>query len=378
MDEKKERFGWWKRKTTIGKVCFIISMIILIAALIAFFLFMDCRKVFGNEFANAWIGEEAESGWQVMAISMGSGAKKWGITFAVLIGSIIFIFLGNVITHLFDGASRKTKTLASLIRSLNKYIVFIVALCIILVVWGVDVIGIIAGVGVLTLVIGLGCQTLIQDIVSGVFIVVDDYFAVGETVIIDGFRGTVTEVGLKTTKLQDYGGNIKSITNSSITTVVNMSRLKSLASVTISVSYNEDVEHVEALILDRIEKIKKEVPAIIDGPWYKGIDAINASCIDFLIICFVSEADRFQVTRDLKREFYLMCKENDIQIPYPQVSVNQALDENRVKASKEELAIALEHQKQLRGVDVKKKKKKLDLSKQLKESIEKSKYDLDM
>ena len=245
-----------------------------------------------------------------------------------------------------------------------------------------DVIGIVAGVGILTLIIGLGCQSLIQDVISGMFIVFDDYFAVGDTVIIDGFRGTIIDVGLKTTKLQDFGGNIKSITNSSILTVVNMSRLRSVASVTLSVSYNEDVERVEALIINEIEELKKKIPNIIDGPWYKGIDNITASSIDFLVLAFVSEDNRFQVTRDLKREFYLLFKKNNVQIPYTQVTVNPEDDKNRQKASPEEVLVALKEQKKLRGIkDEEPPKKKKDVKataiKKVKESLKKTQEELE-
>ena len=291
---------------------------------------------------------------------------------------VTIIFIATFITHLFDNKSRKAKTISSLVRSLIKYVVILALICIILVVWGVDVIGIIAGVGILTLIIGLGCQTLIQDVISGLFIVFDDYFAVGDTVIIDGFRGTIIDVGLKTTKLQDFGGNIKSITNSSILTVVNMSRLRSVVSVTLSVSYNEDVERVEAIILKEIEELKKKVPNIVDGPWYKGIDNISASSIDFLVLCFVMEENRFQVTRDLKREFYLAFKKNNVQIPYTQVTVNPEDNKDRPKASPEEVVLALQEQKKLRGIgEEKPKKKKKTVLTKVKESLDKTKQELD-
>lgn len=370
--------NWWQRKTTSQKVSFIIGMTIFALSLVGFLLFMDARRVFGNETGDALFGEGVANGWVVFGKAMISGSKKWVISLIFVFMAITIIFVATFITHLFDGKSRKAKTISSLVRSLIKYIVILAVICAILVVWGVDVIGIIAGVGVLTLIVGLGCQTLIQDVISGLFIVFDDYFAVGDTVIIDGFRGTIVDVGLKTTKLQDFGGNIKSITNSSIVTVVNLSRMRSVASVTLSVSYNEDVEHVEALIINEIEEIKKKVPNIVDGPWYKGIDNISASSIDFLVICFVNEDNRFQVTRDLKREFYLLFKKNDIQIPYTQITVNQEDAKTRQKASPEEMVLALKEQKKLRGVDQEPKKKKKETAfAKMKKSLDKTKKELD-
>ena len=374
--------NWWARKTTGQKVSFIIGAVIFLLSLAGFIVFMNARQIFGDEMGDLLFGEGISSGWEELGIALVEGSAKWAISAILVFMAIVFIFIATFITHLFDNKSRKAKTISSLIRSLIKYITIIVVVCIILIVWGVDVIGIVAGVGILTLVIGLGCQSLIQDVISGMFIVFDDYFAVGDTVIIDGFRGTIIDVGLKTTKLQDFGGNIKSITNSSILTVVNMSRMRSVASVTLSVSYNEDVERVEALIINEIEEIKKKVPNIIEGPWYKGIDNISASSIDFLVLAFTSEDNRFQVTRDLKREFYLLFKKNDIQIPYTQVTINPEDDKNRQKASPEEVLVALKEQKKLRGIkdeEVEKKKKnvKQTVAKKVKESLDKTTKELE-
>ena len=160
-----------------------------------------------------------------------------------------------------------------------------------------------------------------------------------------------------------------------------MSRLRSVVSVTLSVSYNEDVERVEALIINEIEELKTKIPNIIEGPWYKGIDNITASSIDFLVLCFVEEDNRFQVTRDLKREFYLLFKKNNVQIPYTQVTINPEDDKQREKASPEEVAIALKEQRKLRGIkeetNSKKKKKSDNIAAKIKDSYEKTKRDME-
>ena len=247
MQEVKKG-NWWQRKTKEQKTSFIFALIIFVISLVGFILLMNARAFVSKEICDSFYGEGVANGWIALGKVLAEGSAKWFVSIIFLFMAITLIFIATFITHLFDSKSRKAKTVSSLVRSIIKYVTIIALICVILVVWGVDVFGIIMGVGILTLIVGLGCQSLIQDVISGLFIVFDDYFAVGDTVIIDGFRGTIVDVGLKTTKLQDFGGNIKSITNSSIVTVVNMSRMRSVASVTLSVSYNEDVERVEALI----------------------------------------------------------------------------------------------------------------------------------
>lgn len=379
MEEKTkvQKEGWWKRKNTTAKVTFIISVILAVFCIFAFIIIMDLRRYLGDEFGDLVYGAGVSSGWaktgEVMANSVGS----WIITAIIIFLAFLIIFISNFITHLFDNGTRKAKTISSLVRSLVKYIVIIAAICFDLVAWGVDVAGIIAGVGVLTLIIGLGCQSLIQDVVSGLFIVFDDYFASGDTVIIDGFRGTIVEVGLKSTKLQDFGGNIKSITNSSITTVVNMSRMRSVCTITLPISYNEDIERVEALIIKECEKLPAKIPNITEGPWYKGIDSIGSSSVNLLVLAFTDEDNRFQVTRDLNREFYLLFKRHNVIIPYQQVTVNPQDPTERKLASDEQKALSTKTNNYLRGIEGKQEKKKRSVKAVVKESLDKTRREME-
>jgi len=375
MEEKRK--NWWTRKSLSGKVGFIIAAILAALSIFAFIVAMDLRTYLPKEICDLVYGEDVPNGWVRMGIAMANNVSAWILTAIIAFLTFLVIFVSGFITHLFDNGSRKAKTISSLVRSLVKYIAIIAAIAFVLVAWGVDVAGIVAGVGVITLIVGLGCQSLIQDVVSGLFIVFDDYFASGDMVIIDGFRGKVVEVGLKTTKLEDFGGNIKSITNSSITTVVNMSRLRSVCTITLPISYNEDVERVEALIVKECEKLPAKIPNIIDGPYYKGIDSIGQSSINLLVLAFTSEDNRFQVTRDLNREFYLLFKRHDVQIPYQQITINPQDEKERKKASEEQSEVSKKTQNLLRGIEGKQPRKKRSVSSMVKESLDKTRRDLE-
>lgn len=372
--------GWWKRKTRWQKFFFILGIVIIAFSIAAMFIYIYARQVFGDEIGIALLGYYYKgqeqipyaNGWQKIGYAMTNSAITWVFTLFIIAAVITLIFISNVLIRLFTNKeSHKSQTIASLLKSLVKYVFIIVGVGFILAVWGVDVAGIIAGVGVLTLVIGLGCQSLIQDIVSGLFIVFDDYFSVGDVVIIDGFRGTIIEVGLKTTKLEDAGGNIKSITNSQITTVTNLSRLDSMVLVTIGCAYEEDIVRVEGLISSHMEDFRKSIPNITKGPFYKGIDNISASSIDFLVLCYCKEADRYQVTRDIKRELLYLFRDNDVIIPYQQISVNEPNDKKRPIADDVEKMWALKANNANRGIGVKKapKSKKKNIFKKVGDAV---------
>ena len=355
VPEQKTRMGKWKNRKLGNRVFFVMRILFLVIGLVFFVLFLFGRQVFGGDFADEVFGPD-KNGWDILWDGIVGTWNSWLLTLIALAVASVFSMIFDFVIRVVTPKTRRSKTIVSLVRSLTHYAVVIVTAGVILSAWGVNVAGIVAGVGILTLVIGLGCQSLVQDVVSGLFIVFDDYYAVGDTVIIDGFRGTVTYVGLRTTKLEDAGGNIKSINNSAISTVANLARLDSLAKAEIDASYNEDVRRVEAVIANNLEAIRKKIPAITEGPFYKGISQFGDAGITYLVLAKCKEADRFQVQRDLNRELYLLFVENDILVPNNQLTINPADPTDRPAPTAADIKAAQKVTNENRGVGVTKKK----------------------
>ena len=189
--------------------------------------------------------------------------------------------------------------------------------------WGVDTGTLLASAGIVSLVIGLGAQSLIADIIAGIFIVFEGEFQVGDIVIIDGWRGTVDEISIRTTKIIDWQGNIKIINNSEISSIINQSKELSVTTSVVAIDYRESIPRVELIIKDNLERIKNAIPEIVDGPYYKGVDSLGDSSVNLLFIATVKESDYFVVQRALNREIKLIFDENNVSIPFPQVTINQ-------------------------------------------------------
>ena len=240
------------------------------------------------------------------------------VTIAVLLSLLLRFIMRKGFVR-----SNRAKTIVNLLESFVKWVIAIVAIMMVLHAWGVDTATLLASAGILTLIVGLGAESLVADIVAGIFMVFEGEFQVGDIVIINDWRGTVQEIGIRTTKIVDAGGNINIVNNSQITTVVNQTQEVSQASVTVGVEYGESLPRVEIVIRDNLETIKEHIPAIIEGPYYKGVSALGASSVDLLFIAKCREEDIFQVQRDMNRELKLLFDANNIGIPFPQVVVNQ-------------------------------------------------------
>ena len=260
----------------------------------------------------------------------------------VIINCLIYIVLVDaackLIRMVFNAKmkqSNRTKTVFSLLDGFVKYACAIAIIILVLKACGVDTTALVASVGVLTLVVGLGAQPLIADIIAGIFIIFEDEYHVGEIVTINDFRGTVMEIGIRSTKLIDAAGNIKIINNSAIGDVINLSRELSLAIVDCDFPYDVPVELVENILKESFPKMAENIPAIKEGPFYKGVCMFKDSNVTLKIVAKCLEEDRFQVERDLNREYRRVIVENGIDIAYPQVVINYP-EEKKYKVTKKE------------------------------------------
>lgn len=219
-------------------------------------------------------------------------------------------------------ASKKGRTASKLIDSFLRYFTGLVAIVVVLLIFGVDPVALFASVGILSLIVGLGAQSLISDIISGLFIVFEKEYEVGDYIVIDGFRGKVESIGIRTTQIVDGGGNNKIVNNSEITSVVNLSYDVSLVSVDVPVPY-DDFKHTEEVIKANAEKLKKQFPKFTSGPEYVGPISFGNDGISIKFVGKIPEESRFSSERDLRRAIFAMLEENNIEIPFVTYNVNQ-------------------------------------------------------
>jgi len=167
---------------------------------------------------------------------------------------------------------------------------------------------------------------LIEDIFSGLFIIFEKQFSVGDVVQLGDFRGVVREIGIRITKFEDLNGDIKIINNSDIRGVINTSASLSPAICDISISYDEDVERVEQIIKENLSAIKENIPQIVEGPFYFGVEKLADSSVVLRIVAKTEELHKRSVLRGLNREMKMLFDKHKISIPFPQIVVHQEKD----------------------------------------------------
>lgn len=241
------------------------------------------------------------------------------ILFFVWVLNKVFLFF----IHLITIKGHRSETIGKLLSSFIRYLSFIVAFFLILSAWGVETPTLLAGAGIIGLALSFGAQSLIEDIFAGLFIIFEKQFVVGDIIQINDMRGTVTEIGIRITKVEDLNGDVLIINNSDIRGAINTSSSLSIAICDVSIEYGADLEKIEEILKHHLPDIKKEVPLIKEGPFYLGVDQLADSSLVIRVIAKTEEINRHKVRRALNREMKLLFDKNNINIPFPQLVIHQ-------------------------------------------------------
>ncbi len=229
----------------------------------------------------------------------------------------------QLLLHLPKPKRHRTRTVLSLISSALRYVAAIVILCWGLAILGVQIGAIVAGVGVLALIVGFGAEKLIADVVTGFFMLIENKYNVGDYVEVGGFRGKVTAIGIRTTSIEDGGGNIKIVNNSDMTNLLNRSDLSSRAVCTIGIPYETDLEALEAklpAVLDALYAAHGDV--LLSRPSYLGVEELGDSAVVLKFVAEVQDKDIFSGMRILNHDIFLAFRRLGVECPFPQVDVH--------------------------------------------------------
>lgn len=249
----------------------------------------------------------------------------------IAMGIVVYELLANTITRVskinikikkYDskGMDKRKTTIISLINNLIKYVIAIIIIIMILNLYGVNTTSIIASLGAVSLIIGLAFQDIIKDLLAGVFLVFDNAYAVGDWIEIGGFKGEVISLGLKTTKIKAYTGEIKVISNSAFTEVINYNLSRTKFIIKIPVSYKTDIDHLEKVLDTTIEKLKK-LNNVYNANLL-GIDSFEDSSIMYALEVECAANTHIGIKRQALKIIKQDFDENKIIIPYNQLDVH--------------------------------------------------------
>ena len=231
----------------------------------------------------------------------------------------------SLILGVLKPASHRARTVLSLMASLVRYLAAIVILCWGLSILGVNVSTIVASVGIVALILGFSAESLITDMVTGAFMIFENQYNVGDIVEVDGFRGTVTDIGLRTTCITDPGGNVKIMNNSAMKNILNRSNKPSRSISTIGIPYATDLEKLEAELPNLLARIRLAHPDVFkNDPVYLGVDELADSAVVLKFVAEVDENNIFSGCRILNHDLLLGFRKLGVECPFPQLDVHKS------------------------------------------------------
>ena len=245
------------------------------------------------------------------------------LVLALAIVWLVYTVLKLILTQ-FGKKDDHARTASTLLTALLKYLAVIVAFVWGLAILGVNTTAVLASVGIIGLILGFGAQSLIEDIVTGMFIIFEGQYKIGDIIILDDFRGTVKSIGVRTTTLVDPGGNLKIVNNSDIRNLQNRSREDSLGICDVSVSYSTDLRRLEQVLKENLPKMYQAHRDIYIGePRYLGVQALGDNGVELRFVVPTKEENVFTAQRQLNRDVKILFDDYNIEIPFPQVVVHR-------------------------------------------------------
>ena len=304
-DEDRSLRERWKLLLPENKVSIFVQVFSAILLVVITVMIVDSDSMA----ARSAIGFILRGNWK-RGINLPAFA---GVTILIL-SFIIFIFFKNLLMSILDNIlDPKGETISRLAFSLLQYAAIIALVFYSFSFLGFNTTALLASVSVLSLAVSFGAQGLVADIISGIFIIFEDDFRVGDIIEVDGFSGIVQEIGVRSTKLIGIGDNVKIIGNQSVKNVLNMSKMNSWYSMELNVPADQPLDEIEEMLERELPVIGKAIPEIISGPYYKGVMSIGENNTLYIIAECQQEYYR-RVQRELNHAIRMLFDQRGYKI----------------------------------------------------------------
>ena len=228
-----------------------------------------------------------------------------------------------------EAEGKREDTLIRIFSGTLNVLIWIVTLMMILSELGIDIAPILAAAGIAGLAFGFGGQYLIRDIISGLFIILENQYRVGDVVCFDGTCGLVEDITLRMTILRDLDGVVHHVPNGEIKKASNLSKYFARVNLNIGISYKADLEKV-IKIVNRVGKDLLEDPqwrdSIITPPQFLRVDDFGDSAVIIKILGETKPLKQWDVTGELRKRIKIAFDKENIEIPFQQMVVHQAKD----------------------------------------------------
>lgn len=245
-----------------------------------------------------------------------------------VIQKVILKSIKKRFTSLHGPEGKRFQTLISLVGSLTKIFILIIWFFASLSIFGIDAKGLVATAGIGGLAIGLAAKTFIEDFISGIFILAENVFNIGDYVSIAGKEGVVVDVALRITTIRDFNGELHTIPNNLIKIVTNRSKNIQRAMVEVSISYESDLERAKELLTKGLAEKFDGAKSVIEAPVLQAPVGLMDSGVLLRVVAYAVPGEQWRIEREMREEIKNILDRNNIEIPYNKMDINLKTDKN--------------------------------------------------
>ncbi len=216
---------------------------------------------------------------------------------------------------------QRAKTMGSLLKSITTGVLVTIVLFMIVAQLGYNIAPLIASAGILGLALGFGAQSLVRDFLSGIFMIIEDQYGVGDAVDVGAASGTVEAVGLRVTRLRDVNGTVWYVPNGTIARVGNMSQNWARTVLDIRVAYEQDLTGVRTALRDVAHRLWEDEGYrgdIIEEPEVWGVERLDPDGVVVRVVLKTAPLEQWRVAREMRERIKDRFDELGIEIPRPQ------------------------------------------------------------
>jgi moderate conductance mechanosensitive channel len=228
-----------------------------------------------------------------------------------------------------ESEKKREDTLVRIFNGALRIVIIILAAMMILQEGGLKIGPLLASAGIVGLAVGFGGQYLIRDVITGLFIILENQYRIGDVVNIDGTGGSVEDISLRLTTLRDLDGTMHYIPHGDIKRVSNLSKKFARINLDIGIAYSSDLEHVIEVI-NKTGMELAEDPSykeyIISPPQFLRVNEFADSAIIVKILGETKPLKQWELTGELRKRLKIAFDRENIEIPFPQVVVHKATE----------------------------------------------------
>jgi moderate conductance mechanosensitive channel len=297
------------------------------------------------QFVDRITGSESAANWAHILI-----AKPGSIVGLILIGFLLRMLLARVIDRLARRAAEGTvpgvlqnskarqmfletsapaierrqqraATMASLLKSISTGVIFVIVLFMVIAQLGYNIGPLIASAGILGVALGFGAQSLVKDFLSGIFMILEDQYGVGDVVNVGEATGTVEAVGLRVTRLRDIDGTVWYVRNGEILAVGNMSQNWARTVLDVPIAYHEDLERVRTVLREVSNQLWEDSDYhdnILEEPEIWGVERLDPDAVVMRIVIKTAPMEQWTIARELRERVKDRFDQLGIEIPITQ------------------------------------------------------------